>query len=72
MAERKRSVDGGRDTDRVLADVEEGPALRGRKGGRLARIVGVRDELKRLFSRPGGLSRVRKRDKPEDEPGSRR
>lgn len=38
----------------------------GREGGRLARDIGTRDELKRATERPGGVTRVTKKDEPED------
>jgi len=34
----------------------------GRAGGNLQRDVGTRDEMKRAFERPGGKTRVRKKD----------
>lgn len=38
----------------------------GRAGGRLARDIGTRDELKRATERPGGQTRVTKKDERED------
>ena len=38
----------------------------GREGGRLAREIGTRDELKRSRERPGGKTRVRKSNEQED------
>jgi hypothetical protein len=38
----------------------------GRSGGRLARDVGTRDELKRSNERPAGKTRVRKSDEKDD------
>ena len=38
----------------------------GREGGRLARDIGTRDELKRATERPGGATRVTKKDERED------
>ncbi|MDA3889709.1 MAG: hypothetical protein PF443_13140 [Allgaiera sp.] len=38
----------------------------GRSGGRLARDVGSRDELKRSKERPAGKTRVRKSDEKDD------
>jgi hypothetical protein len=61
MAERQRSKDGNRETERVLG--EKGPAGQsGREGGTLARAIGSEDELKRAESRPAGKTRVRKAD----------
>lgn len=60
MAERKRSNDGTRESDRVLGDA--GPVSgQGRKGGRLAREIGTRDEQKRATERPAGTTRVTKK-----------
>lgn len=39
----------------------------GRAGGRLARDVGSRDELKRSTERPAGATRVRKSDEEEED-----
>ncbi len=39
----------------------------GRSGGRLARQIGTRDEMKRAFERPAGVTRVRKGDEAEDD-----
>jgi len=38
----------------------------GRSGGRLARDVGTRDELKRTEERPAGKTRVRKEDEKDN------
>ncbi|MGR3795308.1 hypothetical protein [Vannielia sp. SX4] len=65
MAERKRSNDMSRDTDKVLGaegEVSHG----GREGGRLARQVGSKDELKRAFERPAGATRVTKSMEEEE------
>ncbi|MBY6046772.1 hypothetical protein [Vannielia litorea] len=65
MAERKRSSDMSRDTDKVLGaegEVSHG----GREGGRLARQVGSKDELKRAFERPAGATRVTKSMEEEE------
>lgn len=65
MAERHRSKDGRKDTADVLG--EPGTMdQKGRGGGRLARRLGSRDELKRATERPAGATRVRKRDEEED------
>ncbi len=39
----------------------------GRSGGRLARKIGTRDELKRAHERPAGATRVRKSDEHDSE-----
>jgi len=57
MAERKRSKDMSRDTDKVLGaegEVSHG----GAKGGNLQRRIGSRDEQKRAEERPAGATRV--------------
>lgn len=64
MAERARSKDGSRDTDKVLGDMRE-VGQQGRSGGNLQRRVGTRDELKRSEERPAGATRVRKSDEED-------
>ncbi|MFP7571174.1 hypothetical protein [Marivita sp. S2033] len=59
MPERHRSKDGSRDTDKVLGDDTE-VSQQGRAGGRLARTVGTKDEMKRANERPAGATRVTK------------
>lgn len=59
MAQRHRSKDGHRETKDILG--AEGTSLHGgREGGRLARRVGSKDELKRAYERPAGATRVTK------------
>ncbi len=67
MAERARSKDGSRDTDKVPG-TEGSPGQSGRDGGSLARAIGSEDELKRSEERPAGATRVRKSD--EEKPGT--
>ncbi len=58
MAERKRSSDGVRETEQLFgeaASISQG----GRAGGRPAREVASRDELKRTYERPAGATRPR-------------
>ncbi|MFY0632281.1 MAG: hypothetical protein JXQ91_00590 [Vannielia sp.] len=65
MAERKRSNDMSRDTDKVLGaegEVSHG----GRKGGELARNVASLDEYKRANERPAGKTRVTKSMEKEE------
>jgi hypothetical protein len=62
MAERKRSKDGSRDTDK-LPGVAAGIDQSGRQGGDLERKVGTRDELKRATERPAGATRVTGQDR---------
>lgn len=61
MAERIRSKDGTRDTDKVLPDTETSVGQSGRSDGNLQRKVGTRDELKGVNERPT-TTRVRKSD----------
>ncbi len=66
MAERHRSKDGSRDSDRTHG--EPGAASHGgRAGGRLSRQIGSRDEQKRAVERPAGVTRVRKSDEKDKE-----
>ena len=66
MAERHRSKDGTRDSDRVLG--EKGQAgQQGRDGGALQRDIASKDELKRARERPGGQTRVTKSNEREGE-----
>ncbi len=67
MAERKKSHDHARDTERFT----EAPETRGQQGrsqGNLERDVGTRDEEKRAEKGDAGVTRVTK----EDEKGGRR
>jgi hypothetical protein len=41
----------------------------GREGGRLARDIGTKDELKRAIERPAGATRVTKSDEKEKGDG---
>jgi hypothetical protein len=47
---------------------EGGAAGAGRSGGRMARDIGSKDELKRATERPAGVTRVRKSDEKETRP----
>lgn len=66
MAERKRSTNGGRDTDLVLGE-PGGISQQGRAGGRLPRNIGSQDELKRATERPAGATRVTKSLEEDDQ-----
>lgn len=57
----KTREDDNRDTS-SLPGAKGSVAGQGREGGRLARQVGTRDELKRATERPVGKTRVRKSD----------
>lgn len=70
----------GKDTDRQttrqerldgkehLGDDTPAPGHSGTKGGVLSEDIGSRDEQKRAFERPAGVTRVRKSDKSNQEP----
>lgn len=60
MAERKRSSDGTRETEKFIDD-EATPSHQGREGGTLERKVGTRDLLKQA-EQGGGATRVHKAD----------
>ena len=64
MAKRVKSHDGHRETDDILG-VEGQISQSGREGGRLARDIGTKDELKRAEERPAGATRVKKADEEE-------
>ncbi|WP_121630792.1 hypothetical protein [Tropicibacter alexandrii] len=66
MAERKRSKDMSRDTDKVFGK-DDKVSQAGRAGGELSRKVGTRDEKKRAFERPAGATRVTKSDEIEED-----
>ncbi|MEL7133177.1 MAG: hypothetical protein AAGK77_12260 [Pseudomonadota bacterium] len=59
MAERHRSKDGSRDTDKYLDDATT-PGQQGRAGGELERKVGTRDETKQAKKDRAGATRVTK------------
>ncbi len=61
MAERKRSKDKSRDSEKILGD-QTAISQQGRSGGDLARKVATRDEEKRANERPAGVTRVTKQD----------
>lgn len=62
MAERKRSNDGERETEKFIDDTET-PGQQGRAGGNLERKVGTRDLLKQVDKGEGNTTtRVRKSD----------
>jgi hypothetical protein len=64
MAKRVKSHDGHRETDDILG-AEGQISQSGREGGRLARDIGTKDELKRAEERPAGATRVKKADEEE-------
>lgn len=62
MAERKRSRDGQRDTDRFTQG-PDAPGHQGRSGaGDLPREIGTRDEQRQAEDGEAGVTRVRKSD----------
>lgn len=61
MADRYRSKDGVKETEKFTDDVDQ-PGQQGRAGGDLERKVGTRDEEKQLIHKPGAKTRVRKSD----------
>lgn len=63
MADRHRSQDGTRETDKFVDKSTEKPDHEGRDGGTLARKIGTRDEEKRARERPAGRTRVTGADK---------
>jgi hypothetical protein len=66
MAKRVKSHDGHRETDDILGAGGQ-ISQAGRGGGRLARDIGTKDELKRAAERPAGVTRVKKADEKEGE-----
>ncbi|APE43980.1 hypothetical protein BOO69_11600 [Sulfitobacter alexandrii] len=69
MAERKRSKDGSRDTEKIIGEAAD-ISQQGRAGGNLERDVGTQDEKKRATEKPAGVTRVTgedKRNHGEDE-----
>jgi hypothetical protein len=62
MAERYRSKDGSRDTEKIIgeaADIDQ----QGRADGNLQRDVATQDEKKRAKEKPAGVTRVTGEDK---------
>ncbi|NNE53170.1 MAG: hypothetical protein HKN30_12320 [Sulfitobacter sp.] len=62
MAERHRSKDGSKDTDKIIGDAA-GISQQGRADGNLQRDVATQDEEKRAKEKPAGATRVRGQDK---------
>ena len=61
MVDRKRSKDGSQEATGIAEQAgEAGGGQQGRQGGRLAREIGTKDELKRALERPEGVTRVTK------------
>lgn len=62
MAERHRSNDGSKDSEKIPGD-KTGISQQGRADGNLQRDVATQDELKRATERPAGATRVTGEDK---------
>lgn len=62
MAERKRSKDGVRETEKIV-NTDAGVQQQGREGGNLQRDVATQDEKKRSTETPAGATRVTGEDK---------
>lgn len=73
MADRKRSQDGSRETEKVLGqkpeDMAPRPSGAGRAGGEIARKVGTRDEEKRHDETSAGKTRPLAQD--QDKSGDK-
>lgn len=68
MAERKRSSDASKDSEKYLE--EDGTAeQQGRAGGTLQRDIASRDELKRANEAPADKTRVTKSDEKGESDG---
>ena len=65
MPERHKSKDGRRETEEILGDDSE-VSQQGRAGGRIAKVVGTKDEEKRAYERPAGMTRATKSVQQED------
>ena len=66
MADRHRSKDGSRDTDKVLGEAGA-TSQQGRSGGVLQRDIATRDEQQRATARPAGRTRVTRSDEKGDK-----
>ncbi|QFT59436.1 hypothetical protein FIU94_11435 [Sulfitobacter sp. THAF37] len=62
MAERKRSKDGSKDSEKIIGEAAD-ISHQGRAGGNLERDVGTQDEAKRATEKPAGVTRVTGQDK---------
>lgn len=61
MAERHRSKDGSKDSEKILGDTTP-VSQQGRAQGDLQRDVATQDEEKRATERPAGVTRVTGKD----------
>ena len=62
MAERHRSKDGVKETDKYISEADD-IDHQGRSGGGLQRDVGTQDEEKQVVDKPGADTRVTGEDK---------
>ena len=62
MAERYRSKDGSKDTDKIIGEAT-GISQQGRADGNLQRDVATQDEEKRATEKSAGATRVTGQDK---------
>lgn len=68
MAERHRSKDARKDTEKILGEAST-MSQRGREGGDLKRDIATQDELKRANEKPAGATRVTGEDKHKSGEG---
>ena len=62
MAERHRSKDGVRETEKYISEADD-VDHQGRAGGDMQRDVGTKDEAKQVVEKPEGHTRVTGEDK---------
>ncbi|MDF1727120.1 MAG: hypothetical protein P1U53_05145 [Sulfitobacter sp.] len=62
MAERHRSKDGSKDSEKIIGD-DTPISHQGRADGDLQRDVATQDEEKRALEKPAGATRVKGEDK---------
>ena len=62
MADRHRSKDGSKDSEKLTGDLPAA-SQQGRSDGNLQRDVATQDEQKRGTEKPAGVTRVRGEDK---------
>lgn len=62
MAERYRSKDGSKDSEKIIGESAK-IGHQGRAGGNLERDVATQDEKKRATEKPAGVTRVTGKDK---------
>ncbi len=62
MAERHRSKDGSKDSEKIVTD-SAGISQQGRSDGNLQRDIATQDDAKRATESPAGVTRVTGADK---------